>query len=64
MYDRTGENLLKAFISLYGKAKSMDKSIFRNIAGCYHNRNSSQIFYGHNFISKALKKIFPGQITF
>ena len=34
----------------------MDKSIPRNIVGCY--QNPSHAFYGDNVISKVLKKSF------
>ena len=35
----------------------MDKSILTNIAGCYQNRNPSQIFSGDNFTSKNFKEL-------
>ena len=52
MCDRRGKKLFKAMILLYGQATSMDKSILRNIVGCYRNRNPSQAFCGHNVIPK------------
>ena len=57
MYDRRRKNLFKALILLYGQATSMDKSILRNIVGCYQNRNPLQAFCGDNVISKVLKKL-------
>ena len=57
MYDRREKNLFKALILLCGQATSMDKSIFRNIVGCYQNRNLLQAFSGDNAISKVLKKL-------
>ena len=35
----------------------MVKSILTNIAGCYQNRNPSQIFSGDNLISKDFKEL-------
>ena len=35
----------------------MVKSILTNIAGCYQNRNPSQIFSGDNLISKNFKEL-------
>ena len=57
MYDRRGKNLFKALIVLYGHATSMDKSILRNIVGCFQNRNPSQAFCGDNFMSNVLKEL-------
>ena len=56
MYDRRGKNLFKALNFLYGQVTSMDKSILRNIVGCYQNRNPFQAFCGDNASSKVLKK--------
>ena len=39
MFERRGKNLFRALIFLYRQAMSMDQSIFRNILGCYQNRN-------------------------
>ena len=57
MYNRRGRNLFKVLILLYGQATSMDMCIFRNIVGCYQNRNQSQAFSEDNVISKVLKKL-------
>ena len=46
MYDRRGKNLFKALILLYGQATTMVKSIYRNIVGCFQNRNPWQNFSG------------------
>ena len=64
MYDRRRKNLFKALILLYGQATSMDKSIFRNIAVCYQNRNPSQAFSGDSIISKVLKKLSMVELLF
>ena len=58
------KNLLKALILLYGQATSMDKSILRNIVGCFQNRNQSQALCGDNVMSKVLKKVVSGGVTF
>ena len=55
--NKRGKNLFKALILLYGQATSIDKSMFRNIIGCYQNRNPSKGFSGDNVISKVLKKL-------
>ena len=49
---------IKALILLHGQAMSMDKSILRNIIGCYENKNLLQAFCGDNIISKVLKKLY------
>ena len=42
----------------------MDKDIFRNIAGCYQNKNSSHTFFvGINPSTKKFKDIVPGKVT-
>ena len=56
MYNRRGKNLFKALILLYGQATSTDKSILRNIVGCYQNRNPLQAFC-EDVTSKVLKKL-------
>ena len=40
----------------------MDKSILRNIAVCYQNRNSSQTFCVKNL--QKFQEIAPGGVTF
>ena len=54
--DRRRKNLFKALNFLYGQVTSMDKSILRNIVGCYQHRNPFQAFCGDNAFSKVLKK--------
>ena len=61
MYERREKNLFKVLILLDGQARSMDKSIFRNIVGCYQNRNPLEAFSRDNVISKVLKKLFLGE---
>ena len=56
------KNLFKVLILLYGQAASK-QSIFRNIVGCYQNRNPSQTFSGDNIIS-SFEKIVSGGTTF
>ena len=57
MYDRRGKDLFKASIFLYGQVASTDKCIFRNIVGCYQNRNQLQAFSGDKVISKVLSLV-------
>ena len=64
MYDKRGKNLFKVLILSYEQATSMDKSIFRNIFGCYQNRNISQAFSGDNVISSSFEEIVSGVVTF
>ena len=45
---KRGKNLFEALILLYGQARSMDKSVLRNIVGCCQNRNPLQVFCGNN----------------
>ena len=42
----------------------MDKSILRNIAGCYKMGIHQRLFYGNNFIYKKFQEIAPGGVSF
>ena len=64
MYDRIGKKYIQNFDLLYGQATSMDKSIFRNTVGCYHNRNPLLAFSGDDVIFKVLKKLSPMEPLF